>query len=145
MADDLSRNHKPRGLIKIASYIFPCWSSLLTSLEPLVTARFTVALLLAHGSKHLQSRRPELTESAFGISPVMLRVRYHAGAYNFFYPKSLYCLIDLSSSRKYLNSVRLVQLEARYTNPLVNNLYLTYILKGLRRYKRSSSNQKQIF
>ena len=47
-----------------------------------------------------------------------------------------------SSVRQYLNAVRLLHLEAGLPNPLINNWYITSILKGLRRHKGDSTQQK---
>ena len=50
--------------------------------------------------------------------------------------------LSFSSVRQYLNAVRLMHLEAGYPNPLVNNWYITSIIKGLRRHKGDSTHQK---
>ena len=47
-----------------------------------------------------------------------------------------------SSVRQYLNAVRLMHLEAGLPNPLINNWYVTSIIKGLKRHKGDSTQQK---
>ena len=47
-----------------------------------------------------------------------------------------------TSVRQYLNIVRLMHLEAGHPNPLADSWYLTSIIKGLRRYKGDSTQQK---
>ena len=47
-----------------------------------------------------------------------------------------------SSVRQYLNAVRIMHLEAGLPNPLSNNWYISSILKGLRRHKGDSTQQK---
>lgn len=50
--------------------------------------------------------------------------------------------LSYSSTRQYLNVVRIMHLDEGHSNPLANNWYLTSILKGLRRHKGDGVNQK---
>lgn len=47
-----------------------------------------------------------------------------------------------SSVRQYLNVVRLMHLEAGHSNPMLNNWYISSILKGLKRHKGNVTHQK---
>ena len=50
--------------------------------------------------------------------------------------------LSYSSVRQYLNAVRIMHLDEGYSNPLSDNLYLTSILKCMRRQKGDGINQK---
>lgn len=75
--------------------------------------------------------------NAINIQPIPLS-QHDLGRYIAYLSRRL-CF---SSIRQYLNVVRILHVEAGLGNPLEKNWYVTSILKGVRRIKGDSSNQK---
>ena len=75
--------------------------------------------------------------SSLNISPVPIS-QHDLGRYIAFISSKL----SFSSVRQYLNAVRLLHLEGGYANPLLDNWYISSILKGMRRLKGDASRQK---
>ena len=75
--------------------------------------------------------------SKSGISPVPIS-QADLGRYIAYLSRRL----TFNSIRQYLNIVRLLHLENGHPNPLNNNWYISSILKGVRRVKGDTCNQK---
>ena len=75
--------------------------------------------------------------SSLNISPLPIS-QHDLGRYIAFISSKL----SFSYVRQYLNAVRLLHLEGGYANPLLDNWYISSILKGMRRLKGDASRQK---
>ena len=75
--------------------------------------------------------------SSLNISPVPIS-QHDLGRYIAFISSKL----SFSSVRQYLNAVCLLHLEGGYANPLLDNWYISSILKGMGRLKGDVSRQK---
>lgn len=75
--------------------------------------------------------------SSLNISPVPIS-QHDLGHYVAF----ISSILSFSSVRQYLNVIRLLHLEGGYANPLLENWYISSILKGIQRLKGDASRQK---